>query len=94
MRGTPTPLSIAFFAADGSFVSATDMVPCLDGPGVRLRRATPPAAPYTEAIEVFAGASTSSASPPESRLLDACSGDAVLTRPPARPDTPSSCSGP
>ena len=26
------PLSIAFFAADGSFVSATDMEPCLTGP--------------------------------------------------------------
>ena len=32
MRGTPTPLSIAFFADDGSFVSATDMEPCLEGP--------------------------------------------------------------
>ncbi len=32
MCGTPMPLSIAFFADDGSFVSAADMEPCLSGP--------------------------------------------------------------
>ena len=32
MRDTPMPLSIAFFADDGSFVSAADMEPCLTGP--------------------------------------------------------------
>jgi uncharacterized membrane protein (UPF0127 family) len=32
MRNTPMPLSIAFFDAGGSFVSATDMDPCGDSP--------------------------------------------------------------
>jgi uncharacterized protein len=54
MRGTPMPLSIAFFAADGSFVSATDMEPCLDGPASACARYAA-AAPYTAAIEVPAG---------------------------------------
>ena len=54
MFGTPMPLSIAFFAADGSFVSATDMAPCLDRqPADCLRYA--PAGPFTAAIEVPAG---------------------------------------
>jgi hypothetical protein len=30
MRNTPMPLSIAWFAADGSFVSSADMAPCED----------------------------------------------------------------
>jgi uncharacterized membrane protein (UPF0127 family) len=30
MRNTPMPLSIAWFAADGSFVSSADMAPCGD----------------------------------------------------------------
>ncbi len=30
MRNTPMPLSIAFFAEDGAFVSSTDMAPCDD----------------------------------------------------------------
>lgn len=54
MRNTPTPLSIAFFAADGSFVSAADMLPCLDGPDAGCARYGA-AGPYTAAIEVFAG---------------------------------------
>jgi len=32
MRNTPMPLSIAFFAADGGFVSSADMNPCGDSP--------------------------------------------------------------
>jgi len=32
MRNTPMPLSIAFFAADGRFVSSADMTPCGDSP--------------------------------------------------------------
>ena len=54
MRGPPTPLSIAFFADDGSFVSATDMEPCLEGPASDCLLYSA-AAPYTDAIEVFAG---------------------------------------
>ena len=54
MRDTPTPLSIAFFAADGTFVSAADMAPCLDGPAADCPRYAA-AGPYTVAVEVFAG---------------------------------------
>src|SRR4029077_17723403 len=32
MRDTPLPLSIAFFAEDGTFVSSADMAPCMTGP--------------------------------------------------------------
>jgi uncharacterized membrane protein (UPF0127 family) len=54
MRGTPMPLSIAFFAADGSFVSATDMEPCLTGPAAACPRYSA-AGPYVAAIEVPQG---------------------------------------
>jgi uncharacterized protein len=54
MRNTPTPLSIAFYAADGSFVSAADMEPCLTGPEAECARYAA-AGPYTTAIEVPAG---------------------------------------
>jgi uncharacterized membrane protein (UPF0127 family) len=54
MRGTPTPLSIAFFAEDGSFVSAANMEPCLTGaPEDCLRYSA--AGPYVSAIEVPQG---------------------------------------
>ncbi len=53
MRNTPTPLSIAWFDADGAFVSATDMAPCSatadDCP------VYPPEGPYRFAVEVFQG---------------------------------------
>lgn len=55
MRDTPQPLSIAFFAADGSFVSAVDMDPCLQPtPDADCARYAP-AGPYTDAVEVFDG---------------------------------------
>jgi uncharacterized membrane protein (UPF0127 family) len=54
MRDTVMPLSIAFFAADGSFVSATDMEPCLTGPADACARYAP-TAPYVSAIEVPKG---------------------------------------
>jgi uncharacterized protein len=54
MRNTPTPLSIAFYAADGTFVSAADMEPCLTGPDAECARYAA-AGPYTTAIEVPAG---------------------------------------
>lgn len=54
MLDTPLPLSIAFFAADDSFVSATDMAPCLDVPAGDCPRYAA-AGPFTEAIEVPAG---------------------------------------
>ena len=53
MRNTPTPLSIAWFDADGRFVSTTDMAPCSatadDCPTY------PPEGPYRFAVEVFQG---------------------------------------
>ncbi|MDP9442703.1 MAG: DUF192 domain-containing protein [Actinomycetota bacterium] len=52
MRNTPMPLSIAFFAADGRFVSAVDMAPCEDGPNCPIYSA---AAPYRYALEVPQG---------------------------------------
>ncbi len=52
MRNTPMPLSIAFFAADGRFVSAVDMAPCEDRPNCPIYSA---AAPYRYALEVPQG---------------------------------------
>ena len=52
MRNTPTPLSIAWIADDGSVVSTTDMAPCEDREGCPTYQAT---GPYRYAIEVFQG---------------------------------------
>jgi len=52
MRNTPTPLSIAWFAADGSFVSSADMAPCAD---VETCPNYNPAGSYRFALEVPAG---------------------------------------
>lgn len=52
MRNTPTPLSIAWIAADGTLVSTADMAPCEDRDGCPIY---PPAGPYRTAIEVFQG---------------------------------------
>jgi uncharacterized membrane protein (UPF0127 family) len=53
MRNTPTPLSIAWFEADGDFVSATDMAPCSDDePDCPVY---PPEGSYRFAVEVFEG---------------------------------------
>ncbi len=52
MRNTPTPLSIAYVAADGAVVSITDMEPCEDREGCP---SYPPAGPFRTAIEVFQG---------------------------------------
>lgn len=68
MRGTPMPLSIAFFAADGSFVSATDMEPCLTGPAAACRRYAA-AGPYVAAIEVPQGRLAELGIGPGSRLV-------------------------
>jgi uncharacterized membrane protein (UPF0127 family) len=51
MRNTVTPLSIAFFAADGAFLDAFDMEPCTTEPC--LQYATP--RDFTVAIEVVQG---------------------------------------
>jgi len=52
MRNTPTPLSIAYVAADGSVVSITDMEPCEDREGCPTY---PPGGPFRTAIEVVQG---------------------------------------
>ena len=52
MRNTPMPLSIAWFRADGTFVSATDMAPCEDRDGCPTY---PPAGTYRYALEVPQG---------------------------------------
>ena len=52
MKGTPLPLSIAWFDSGGRFVSSTDMEPCLDRPDCPLFTA---AAAYRYALEVKKG---------------------------------------
>lgn len=52
MRNTPMPLTVAWFEADGDFVSAADMVPCRDAPGCPTYR---PKGPYRLAVEIPRG---------------------------------------
>lgn len=54
MIGTPTPLSIAWFAADGAHVAETDMEPCLIEDTAACERYRPDGS-YTLAIEMFQG---------------------------------------
>jgi uncharacterized membrane protein (UPF0127 family) len=67
MRSTPRALSIAFFAADGTFVSAADMEPCLTGPDADCARYAADA-PYTDALEVAKGSLPDLLIGPGSRL--------------------------
>ncbi len=67
MRDTVMPLSIAFYAEDGSFVSATDMEPCLTGPADACARYAA-AGPYVNAIEVPKGGLEQLLMTPGSRL--------------------------
>jgi hypothetical protein len=53
MKDTVLPLSIAFFAGDGAFVSATDMEPC--PPTAESCPLYQADGPYTDAIEVVQG---------------------------------------
>ncbi|HEX4979119.1 MAG TPA: DUF192 domain-containing protein, partial [Acidimicrobiales bacterium] len=52
MKNTPMPLSIAWFASDGSLVSAADMAPCVDADSCPVYAAS---APYRYALEVPQG---------------------------------------
>lgn len=52
MRNTPTPLSIAWVAADGEVVTITDMAPCEDREGCPTYTTD---GPYRYAIETFQG---------------------------------------
>ncbi len=73
MRNTPMPLSIAFFAADGTFVSSADMAPCPDQPDCPTYGAE---GPYRFALEVPKGRLAELGVGPGSRLVlsGACSG--------------------
>ena len=53
MKDTILPLSIAFFAGDGAFVSSTDMEPC--PPDSESCPLYPADGPYADAIEVVQG---------------------------------------
>ena len=52
MRNVPVPLSVAWFDADGRFVSSADMAPCGDEEGCPLYAASKP---YRFALEVLGG---------------------------------------
>lgn len=65
MKDTPMPLSIAWFEADGDFVSATDMEPCLGGGSCPTYAA---AGPYRYALEVPQGRLPELGAVPGSRL--------------------------
>lgn len=54
MFQTPTPLSIAWFSASGEYVGEADMEPCLVDDSATCERYGADA-PYTVAIEMFAG---------------------------------------
>ena len=54
MFQTPTPLSIAWFSPDGSYVGSAEMDPCLDTPAGECPLYSP-GAEYGLAIEVFQG---------------------------------------
>ncbi|HET6954062.1 MAG TPA: DUF192 domain-containing protein [Acidimicrobiales bacterium] len=65
MRNTPMPLSIAWFEADGDFVSAADMVPCGDSDACPTYD---PSGPYRFALEVPQGGLAALGAVPGSRL--------------------------
>jgi uncharacterized membrane protein (UPF0127 family) len=71
MRNTPMPLSIAWFAADGTFVSSADMAPCGDRTDCPTYGAT---GPYRFALEVPQGRLADLGVGPGARLelLGAC----------------------
>lgn len=65
MRNTPTPLSIAFFDADGAFLASTDMQPCDDTPDCPVY---PSPGTYRFAVEVLQGDLAALGVGPGSRL--------------------------
>ena len=71
MRDTVMPLSIAFYAADGSFVSAADMEPCLTGPDAACARYAAAGA-LRHAIEVPEGGLAALLMVDPRSRLDAC----------------------
>ena len=73
MRNTPTPLSIAWFDADGDFVSDADMEPCGDSDDCPTYD---PTGPYRFALEVLQGDLETIGAVPGSKLRigGACDG--------------------
>jgi uncharacterized protein len=67
MRDTVLPLSIAFYAEDGSFVSSADMDPCLTGSADACARYSA-TGPYVDAVEVPQGGLADLLMLPGSRL--------------------------
>ncbi len=65
MRNTPTPLSIAWFAADGSFVSSAEMEPCGDSDNCPTYN---PEGDYRFALETFQGDLAALGAGPGSKL--------------------------
>ena len=65
MKDTPMPLSIAWFDAEGRFVSSADMEPCLDRVDCPTYRATKP---YRFALEVRKGSLADQGVGPGSQL--------------------------
>lgn len=66
MTDTLIPLTVAFFDSSGTFVSSTDMTPCLDQPTCPPY---PAARPYRTAIEVPQGRLESLGIGPRARLI-------------------------
>ena len=54
MFNTPTPLSIAWFRGDGTYIAEADMDPCLTDDSDTCPRYNP-GAEYAFALEVFQG---------------------------------------
>ena len=65
MRNTPTPLSIAWYAADGSFVSSAEMAPCGDSDQCPTYY---PEGDYRFALETFQGDLATLGAGPGSKL--------------------------
>ena len=65
MRNTPTPLSIAWYAADGSFVSSAEMEPCGDSDSCPTYN---PDGDYRFALETFQGDLAALGAGPGSKL--------------------------
>ena len=66
MKDTPLPLSIAWFDSSGTYVSSTDMEPCLNQPSCPTYSA---AGPYRFALEVPQGELPALGVGPGSRLV-------------------------
>lgn len=76
MFQTPRPLSIAWFAADGTHLTETEMAPCLGVPADECARYSPDA-DYLTALEVWSGGLAAIGVGPGSRLELVAGSDAT-----------------